>query len=119
MASSISFSNRRTSIDWLLPVMAAHSGDGVVDVTVTSECVDDDWFERTTTSSSMVTEPKVFPHELQQLKDGQVVCTYQDLAWRGWATPYFQTLDDYLGKRPTGQQLYGEPNPEKADDDAA
>lgn len=37
---------------------------GVVDVTVTSESVDDDWVERTTTSS---TEPKVFPHELQQL----------------------------------------------------
>ncbi|MBC6445418.1 MAG: hypothetical protein GDA50_08390 [Alphaproteobacteria bacterium GM202ARS2] len=90
---------------------------GVVDVTVTNESVDD-WFEKKTRSSSMVTEPKVFPHELQQLKDGQVVCAYQDLAWRGWATPYFQIWEDYLGKRPAGEKLYGDPYPEKKDDAA-
>jgi len=47
-----------------------------------------------------------------------VVCAYQDLAWRGWATPYFQIWKDYQGKRPAGQELYGETYPEKKDDAA-
>lgn len=48
---------------------------GVVDVTVRSESVGPGWFDGVSESTSLVTEPKVFPHELQQLKDGQAVCT--------------------------------------------
>jgi len=85
---------------------------GVTDVTVTSESVDNSLISKRSTSTSMVTEPKVFPHELQQLKDGQVVCTYRDQAWRGEATPYFQIWPEYHGKKPAGAQLYGEPYPD-------
>lgn len=92
---------------------------GVVDVTVRSESAQPGWFGSVSSeNASLVTEPKVFPHELQQLKGGQVVCTYRDLAWRGQATPYFEIWPQYQGKRPKGDQLFGDPYPETESDAA-
>lgn len=52
-------------------------------------------------------EEIIFPHELQQLGDGEVVAVYRGVAWKGKATPYWNmgeskdfepdfTDDDYL-----------------------
>ena len=88
---------------------------GVIDVTVRAESIGPGLLRAKSESTSLVTEAKVFPHELQQLSDGQVVCTYRDLAWKGEATPYFQIWQDYQGKRPKGEQLFGKPFPEQED----
>lgn len=101
--------NDNASADWMSRRI------GVTDITVRAESVGPGWLDGVSKSSSLVTEPKVFPHELQ---DGQVVCTYRDLAWRGEAPPYFRIWPDYQGKRPSGEELFGEPYPEP-DVDAA
>lgn len=86
---------------------------GVIDVTVRAESIGPGLLRPKSESTSLITEPKVFPHELQQLKDGQAVCTYRDLAWKSEATPYFQIWQDYQGKRPGGEQFFGELFPEQ------
>ncbi len=97
--------NDNTSAKWMSERI------GVVDVVTRSESVGPGWFEGASESASLVTEPKVFPHELQQLKDGQVVCTYRDHAWRGEAPPYYEIWPRYRGKKPVGDELLGEPYP--------
>ena len=83
---------------------------GVVDVEVRSESVSsDDVVE----SVNLVSEPKIFPHELQQLRSGQVVCIYREKAWQGEASPYFKIWPEYENRKPATEQLYGDPYPAK------
>lgn len=74
---------------------------GVVDRVVESTSVTyDDWIPTRSASESLVQEPRIFPHELQQLPGGVAVCTYRGLAWRGQAMPYFDLWPEYRGRRP-------------------
>lgn len=68
-------------------------------------------FGATTRSASLVHEPVIRPHELQQLKPGETVCTWRGLAWRGLATPFYARFADMRGedKKPRGEQLRGAP----------
>ena len=52
------------------------------------------------TSRDLVTEPIVWPHELQALAANEVVCTYRGNTWRGLARPYFELWPEYRNKRP-------------------
>jgi type IV secretion system protein VirD4 len=51
-------------------------------------------------SRSLVTEPIVWPHELQALAANEVVCTYRGNTWRGIARPYYELWPEYRGKTP-------------------
>ncbi|WP_129139218.1 type IV secretory system conjugative DNA transfer family protein [Modicisalibacter coralii] len=48
-----------------------------------------------THSQSLEREPIIWPHQLQQLAQGEAVCTYQGLAWRGTATPYYRRWPEF------------------------
>ncbi len=50
------------------------------------------------TSRDLVTEPIVWPHELQALAAGEVVCTYRGNTWRGLARPYYELWPEYRNK---------------------
>lgn len=43
-----------------------------------------------TTSQSVSLEPMIWPHQLQSLLPGEVVCAYRETRWRGEATPYWR-----------------------------
>ena len=58
-------------------------------------------------SHQLTQEPIIWPHELQKLEPGQVVCVYRGLAWRGEATPYFERWPAYKNQRPRANQLRG------------
>ncbi len=45
-------------------------------------------------------EPVIKPHELQELPDGQMVCMYRGDAWKGEATPYYQSNPEFMGVKP-------------------
>lgn len=65
-------------------------------------------------SRSLVTEPIAWPHELQALGTGEVVCTYRGKTWRGAARPYFELWPELRGQRPQSWQLRGTPYPAPA-----
>jgi len=46
-------------------------------------------------SFSLVEEPKVYPHEFQQLKTSAAICVYRGVAWRNYAVPYFVKYKEY------------------------
>lgn len=58
-------------------------------------------------SQDIVREAVIFPHELQRLGDGEVVCTYRGKAWRGTATPYFNKWPEYQGNKPLQEECLG------------
>lgn len=60
-------------------------------------------------SHSLASEPVIFPHQLQQLREGEVISTYRGLAWRGSATAYFQRWPQYKGCKPTPSECVGTP----------
>ncbi|GHC34869.1 hypothetical protein GCM10010082_31960 [Kushneria pakistanensis] len=60
-----------------------------------------------THSQSLEREPVIWPYQLQQLPQGETVCTYQGLAWRGTAAPYFKRWPVFEGQRPSA--VRGEP----------
>lgn len=60
-------------------------------------------------SNSLVTEPLIYPHELQQLKTGETVCTWRGLSWRGHAAPYFDIIPALRGVRPSEDACRGSP----------
>ena len=59
-------------------------------------------------AQTLVTEPKVFPHELQQLDDTEAICVYRGRAWCGHATPYFELWPEYKGRRPAASDSESE-----------
>jgi len=59
----------------------------VKNVTVT---IGDGFFPNRTYAQQLVTEPVAFPHQIQQLENSDVICTYRGAAWRGYAKPYFK-----------------------------
>jgi type IV secretory pathway TraG/TraD family ATPase VirD4 len=62
-------------------------------------------------SRSLVTEPIVWPHQLQALDPGEVVCTYRGKTWRGVAPPYYRLWPQWQGQRPPSTALRGPPYP--------
>lgn len=68
---------------------------GVVDVVTRAASRSSGQHGSITTTTSVVTEPKIFPHELQELGTHQVVCAYRGNTWRGRATPYFAMWPEF------------------------
>lgn len=70
---------------------------GTVDrlVTQVSATDSEEWFGKSTYSKSLVKEPIIFSHQLQQLKKSETVCIYRDKSWRSYATPYFIQYPEY------------------------
>jgi hypothetical protein len=54
-----------------------------------------------TDSPDLVQEPVIFPHELGQLADGEMVCTYRGQNWRGRGVPYFERWRSFAGRNRT------------------
>lgn len=46
-------------------------------------------------SKNIVTEPRIRPHELQQLGNGKAVCIYRSKFWLADALPYFELFPEY------------------------
>jgi type IV secretion system protein VirD4 len=46
-------------------------------------------------SKNIVTEPRIRPHELQQLENGKALCIYRDKSWMASAIPYFELFPEY------------------------
>jgi type IV secretion system protein VirD4 len=80
---------------------------GVVDRVVDSESFK--FGELAQKSQTLVTEPIIWPHLLQQLAAGEVVCTYRGKTWRGKAAPYFELWSAFRGKRPDRSELRDAP----------
>ena len=66
-------------------------------------------------SRTLVTEPLVWPHELQSLAASEVVCTYRGKTWRGEAKPYYELWPEYRGRPPTAPRgaAYARRSPER------
>ena len=82
---------------------------GTVDRLVHSVSVT--WGGEDTTESeshSLVSEPVIFPHDLQRLAPGEVVATYRGVAWRGKARAYYQRWPEYQGVTQSPAQVVGE-----------
>ncbi len=60
-----------------------------------------------TKSEELVTEAVIKPHELQQLEDGEVVCTYRGKSWKGKAQPYYEIWPEYKNRKPSSQDCVG------------
>ena len=65
-----------------------------------------------THSQDLVTEPLIKPHELQQLRQNEVVCMYRGKAWRGRALPYYERWPEYQGILAPAAACVGEAYPE-------
>jgi type IV secretory pathway TraG/TraD family ATPase VirD4 len=102
--------NDNASAEWMSQRL------GVSDRLVESTSVTwgDGFIPNRTDQQSLVKEPKVFPHELQALRDAEAICVYRGQAWRGYATPYFERWPAFnkpAGERPKGDELRGAPYP--------
>lgn len=68
---------------------------GVVDVITRATSFGGGQQATSSVTTSVVTEPKIFPHELQKLKTHHVVCAYRGNTWRGTAKHYFQIWTEF------------------------
>ena len=59
-------------------------------------------------SHSLVSEPVIFPHDLQRLAPGEVVAAYRGVAWRGKARAYYQRWPEYQGLTPSPAEVVGD-----------
>jgi type IV secretory pathway TraG/TraD family ATPase VirD4 len=82
---------------------------GVVDRTIETSSVQIGAYAQV--SRSLVTEPLLWPHQLQALAPSEVVCTYRGQTWRGRATPYYRLWPALQDQRPKGEDLRGPPYP--------
>lgn|GEM_PF-1756338 len=83
---------------------------GTIDRLVESKSVtkSESWIPNVTRSKSLETEPVIFPHELTQLDNSEVVCVYRGSAWRGEATPYYEIYQQLEGVEPEQDTLRGQ-----------
>jgi type IV secretion system protein VirD4 len=65
---------------------------GTVDRLIESRSVarKNSWYPEITESNQLTKEPIIFPHELSQLENSEIICAYKNAAWRGKATPYYE-----------------------------
>ena len=82
------FSNKIGTIDRLVEATSVTSSSSIGGDSVTD-------------SKQLSKEQVIDPHEIQQLDDGEVICTYRGKSWRGYATPYYVTHPEYNGIKPS------------------
>lgn len=78
---------------------------GVVDRKVTTSSVSTGKHGSSSTNTGLVTEPKLWPHELAQLKDGEIVVNLRGHAFKATAPAHYAIWPEFQGVRPGEKEI--------------